>query len=51
MTERDDGIRRIVDELEVQLATAEASVAALKALVAQAPGGGSEDERDLAAPA
>ena len=43
MTDREDKIRQIVAELDVQVAEVEASVAALKALLADDEGPGPED--------
>jgi hypothetical protein len=44
MSERDEAIRRLVAELEAHLASVEAEVAVLKALLAQDDGDGLEEE-------
>jgi hypothetical protein len=43
MSARDEKIRRVVAELDVQIAQVEASVAVLKALLASDEGPGEED--------
>jgi hypothetical protein len=43
MTAREDKIRQIVAELDVQVAEVEANIAVLKALVAEEEVGGDED--------
>ena len=46
MSAHDDQIRRVVAELEVHVAEAEASIAVLKALLADDEVPGEEDSRD-----
>jgi hypothetical protein len=50
MSARDDEIRRVVAELEVHVAEAEASIAVLKALLADDEGPGQEDATDRELP-
>ena len=45
MSARDDEIRRVVAELDAHIAAVEASVAALKALLADGEVSGEEDRR------
>ena len=45
MSDREDEIRRVVAELDVHIAEVEASVAALKALLADGEVSGEEDRR------
>ena len=44
MSERDEAIRRLVAELEAHLASVEANVAVLKAVLAQDDGEGPQEE-------